>query len=125
IGAAAKSTHLQWMIVRNCSNFLKRNKQTYSAEPNNLKARNSFRYNGLIHSKTVGVQPTANGKGSVVVVKRRSSQTSTAPSAHGGHPQGQCHPSKPVVVKTRTCPTKSSWALHPRSNKESTDFFNH
>ncbi|XP_011787851.1 PREDICTED: 60S ribosomal protein L28 isoform X3 [Colobus angolensis palliatus] len=58
------SAHLQWMVVRNCSSFLiKRNKQTYSTEPNNLKARNSFRYNGLIHRKTVGVEPAADGKG--------------------------------------------------------------
>ncbi|KAI2593277.1 RPL28 isoform 6 [Pan troglodytes] len=61
------SAHLQWMVVRNCSSFLiKRNKQTYSTEPNNLKARNSFRYNGLIHRKTVGVEPAADGKGVVV-----------------------------------------------------------
>ncbi|KAL2762744.1 60S ribosomal protein L28 isoform 3, partial [Daubentonia madagascariensis] len=67
------SAHLQWMVVRNCSSFLiKRNKQTYSTEPNNLKARNSFRYNGLIHRKTVGVEPAADGKGVVVVMKRRS-----------------------------------------------------
>nr|KAF6407923.1 ribosomal protein L28 [Molossus molossus] len=69
------SAHLQWMVVRNCSSFLiKRNKQTYSTEPNNLKARNSFRYNGLIHRKTVGVEPAADGKGVVVVMKRRSAQ---------------------------------------------------
>nr|XP_030708136.1 60S ribosomal protein L28-like isoform X2 [Globicephala melas]XP_030708140.1 60S ribosomal protein L28-like isoform X2 [Globicephala melas] len=69
------SAHLQWMVVRNCSSFLiKRNKQTYSTEPNNLKARNSFRYNGLIHRKTVGVEPAADGKGVVVVMKRRSGE---------------------------------------------------
>ena len=72
---AAMSAHLQWMVVRNCSSFLiKRNKQTYSTEPNNLKARNSFRYNGLIHRKTVGVEPAADGKGVVVVMKRRSGE---------------------------------------------------
>lgn len=45
-----------------------------SQEPNNLKARNSFRYNGLIHRKTVGVEPAADGKGIVVVMKRRSGE---------------------------------------------------
>ncbi|PNI14977.1 RPL28 isoform 4 [Pan troglodytes] len=75
------SAHLQWMVVRNCSSFLiKRNKQTYSTEPNNLKARNSFRYNGLIHRKTVGVEPAADGKGVVVVIKRRSGQRKPATS---------------------------------------------
>lgn len=78
---AAMSAHLQWMVVRNCSSFLiKRNKQTYSTEPNNLKARNSFRYNGLIHRKTVGVEPAADGKGVVVVMKRRSGQRKPATS---------------------------------------------
>uniref|UniRef100_A0A8C6QBK1 Large ribosomal subunit protein eL28 n=1 Tax=Nannospalax galili TaxID=1026970 RepID=A0A8C6QBK1_NANGA len=48
------STHLQWMVVQNCLSFLtKRNKQKYSTEPNNLKARNSFHYNTLIHCKTI------------------------------------------------------------------------
>ncbi|KAG8569665.1 hypothetical protein GDO81_014513 [Engystomops pustulosus] len=69
------SAHLQWMVIRNCSSFLiKRNKQTYSTEPNNLKARNSFRYNGLIHNKTVGIEPAADGKGIVVVLKKRGTQ---------------------------------------------------
>ena len=41
-GAATMAAHLQWMVVRNCSSFLiKRNKQTYSTESNNRKARNS------------------------------------------------------------------------------------
>ncbi|XP_032609529.1 large ribosomal subunit protein eL28-like [Hylobates moloch] len=75
------SVHLQWMVVRNCSSFLiKRNKQTYSTEPNNLKARNSFCYNGLIHHKTVGVEPATDGKGVVVVIKQRSGQWKPATS---------------------------------------------
>ena len=45
-----------------------------SQEPNNLKARNSCRYHGLIHRKTVGVEPAADGKGVVVVMKRRSGE---------------------------------------------------
>uniref|UniRef100_A0A8C9IBS8 Large ribosomal subunit protein eL28 n=1 Tax=Piliocolobus tephrosceles TaxID=591936 RepID=A0A8C9IBS8_9PRIM len=73
------SAHLQWMVVRNCSSFLiQRNKQTYSIEPNNLKARNSFRYNGLIHRMTVAVEPAADCKGVVVVTTRRSGQRKPA-----------------------------------------------
>ncbi len=34
-------------------------------EPNNLKNRNTFRYNGLIHPKVVGVEAITNGKGVV------------------------------------------------------------
>ncbi|CAJ1070180.1 hypothetical protein OJAV_G00121780 [Xyrichtys novacula] len=75
------SSHLQWMVIRNCSSFLiKRNGQTYSTEPNNLKARNSFRFNGLVHKKTVGVQPAADGKGVVVVLKKRAGQNKPATS---------------------------------------------
>ncbi|XP_063312786.1 large ribosomal subunit protein eL28-like [Pelobates fuscus] len=69
------SAHLQWMVIRNSSSFLiKRNNQVYSTEPNNLKARNSFRYKGLIHRKTVGVEPAADGKGVVVILKKCAGQ---------------------------------------------------
>ncbi|MFV1327000.1 60S ribosomal protein L28, partial [Klebsiella pneumoniae] len=75
------SPHLQWMVIRNSSSFLiKRNKQTYSTEPNNLKARNAFRFNGLIHRKTIGIEPAADGKGVVVVLKKRSGQRKPAAS---------------------------------------------
>ncbi|KAL1253394.1 hypothetical protein QQF64_018087 [Cirrhinus molitorella] len=75
------SAHLQWLVIRNTSSFLiKRNKQTYSTEPNNLKARNSFRFNGLVHRKTVGIEPAADGKGVVVVLKKRPGQQKPANS---------------------------------------------
>nr|XP_048698601.1 60S ribosomal protein L28-like [Caretta caretta] len=73
------SAHLQWMIVRNSSSFLhKRSKQTYSTKPNNLKARNSFHYNGLIHRKMVRVEPAAPGKEIVVVLKKRAGERKAA-----------------------------------------------
>ncbi|XP_064616396.1 large ribosomal subunit protein eL28-like [Liolophura sinensis] len=66
------SADLQWLVIRNNSSFLlKGSDQTFSREPNNLKNRNSFRYNGLIHKKTVGVEPAKDGKG-VVLVTRNS-----------------------------------------------------
>ncbi|KAL7844859.1 hypothetical protein SRHO_G00233980 [Serrasalmus rhombeus] len=72
---AIMSSHLQWMVIRNNSSFLiKRNGQTYSTEPNNLKARNAFRFNGLVHRKTVGVEQAADGKGVVVILKKRAGQ---------------------------------------------------
>ncbi|XP_060056969.1 large ribosomal subunit protein eL28-like [Erinaceus europaeus] len=75
------SAHLQWTVKRNCSCFLiKRNKQTYSMELNNLKGPNSFRYSVLIHCKTVGVEPAADGKGMVVIMKHRTHQWKPATS---------------------------------------------
>ncbi|XP_022326128.2 large ribosomal subunit protein eL28-like [Crassostrea virginica] len=65
------SPDLQWLIIRNNSSFLlKGNGQTYSREPNNLKSLNSFRYNGLVHKKTVGVVPAKDGKGVVLITKK-------------------------------------------------------
>ncbi|XP_060064262.1 large ribosomal subunit protein eL28-like [Ylistrum balloti] len=67
------SADVQWAIIRNNSSFLlKGNKRTFSMEPNNLKAINSFRYNGLVRQKTIGVEPAKDGKG-VVLVTRNSS----------------------------------------------------
>ncbi|KAF3829844.1 hypothetical protein GH733_001795 [Mirounga leonina] len=65
-----QETAMTWNItnsvvdgMRNCSRFLiKKNKQTYSTKPNNLKAPDSFHYSGLIHSKTVGMELVAPAK---------------------------------------------------------------
>uniref|UniRef100_H3AUR3 Large ribosomal subunit protein eL28 n=1 Tax=Latimeria chalumnae TaxID=7897 RepID=H3AUR3_LATCH len=71
------SSYWQWMIIQSCSSFLiKRNKQTYSTEPNNLKARDSFCNNGLIHWKTVGVEAAADGKGGGGAVLKNKPATS-------------------------------------------------
>lgn len=43
-------------------------------EPNNLRNRNSFRYNGLVHKKTIGVEPAVDGKGVVLVTKNSKSK---------------------------------------------------
>ncbi|KAK1884308.1 60S ribosomal protein L28 [Dissostichus eleginoides] len=64
------SSHLQWMVIRNCSSFLiKRNGQTYSTEPNNLKSKNSFRFNA-----------SCRWQGVVVVLKKRKGQHKPASS---------------------------------------------
>lgn len=53
--------------ARNCSSFLiNSSQQTYSTEPQNVKTRNSFRYNALIYRKTVGVEPATCGKNVLV-----------------------------------------------------------
>jgi len=60
------SSHVQWLIIRNNSSFLQKRKLgTFTTEPNNLKNRNTFRSNGLIHPKVVGVEAVKDGKGVV------------------------------------------------------------
>jgi len=66
------SSHLQWMLLRNNSCFLLRGAhgQTFTTEPNNLKGKNSFRHNGLIHKKTVGIEASKSG---IVLITRKQS----------------------------------------------------
>ncbi|CAG9782195.1 unnamed protein product [Diatraea saccharalis] len=67
------SSHLNWMIIRNNNAFLvkKRNiKKPFSKEPNNVTNLNSFRYNGLIHKKSVSVVENPDRKGFTVVYKK-------------------------------------------------------
>jgi len=74
------SADIQWLIIRNNSSFLmkRRHAPTLSREPNNLKGRNSFRYNGLVRKRTVGVEPASTGKGVVLVT--RNSKTMRKPA---------------------------------------------
>merc|ERR1712168_861548 len=66
------SADLQWLLIRNNSSFLLKGLHgvNFSTEPNNLKARHSFRYNGFVQKKTVGIEPCADGKGVVLVTKK-------------------------------------------------------
>ena len=60
------SSNVQWMVIRNNSSFLRKRKLgTFTTEPNNSKNRNSFRLNGLIHPKVVGIEAVKDGKGVV------------------------------------------------------------
>merc|ERR1712012_1224244 len=66
------SAELQWMVMRNNHAFLlKRNKREFSKEPNNLKSKNNFRYNGLVHKKTIGIEASDNNQGVVLVTKKK------------------------------------------------------
>ncbi|XP_039254810.1 large ribosomal subunit protein eL28-like [Styela clava] len=77
------SANLQWMIIRNNSCFLlKRNDQQFTTELNNLKNKNSYRFNGLIHKKTVGVEADPEGKGVVLVTKKKGSYRKPKTSLH-------------------------------------------
>uniref|UniRef100_UPI00358E8230 large ribosomal subunit protein eL28 n=1 Tax=Myxine glutinosa TaxID=7769 RepID=UPI00358E8230 len=75
------SAELQWMILRKWSNsMIKRNNLIFSTEPNNLKQRHSFRYNGRIHTKSIGVEPGPDNKGIVLVIKKKRGQRKPATS---------------------------------------------
>ncbi|XP_045153927.1 60S ribosomal protein L28-like [Echinops telfairi] len=66
------SVHLQWMVGRKCSSFLiKRNEHIHSIKPNNLNCVSTLLDNKLLHPKTRGFQPAADGKGLMVVLKPR------------------------------------------------------
>uniref|UniRef100_A0A8D0HYA5 Large ribosomal subunit protein eL28 n=1 Tax=Sus scrofa TaxID=9823 RepID=A0A8D0HYA5_PIG len=114
------SAHLQRMVVRNCSSFLiKRHKQTYGTEPNNLKALNSFHYNGLIHYKTVGVESAADGKGVVVVMKQRSGQrkldTSYVRTTINKNTGATLSSIRHMIRKNKYCPDLRMAAIHRAS----------
>lgn len=80
------STHLQWPVTCKRSSFpIKRNKQRYSTEPRDVKPRDSFSYNGLIHRRTVGVEPAGVGNG-VVVVMSGDPASKSRPAPTGGPP---------------------------------------
>lgn len=137
--ASATSAHLQWMVVQNCSSSqVKRNKQMYSAEHNNLKALNSFCYNRLIHKtvwgESTGLQRLWNtdlvsknqmlltwgppstrtyGLGYLQQHRVREPREEGPPRfvrSHCSHPVLILRSLKPVVVKKKeTCATKCSW----------------
>ncbi|XP_029198393.1 60S ribosomal protein L28-like [Acropora millepora] len=65
------SADLQWQILRKTSSFLvKSNGWTFTKEPLNLTARNSFKYSGLANEKAIGVTADPSGKGVVFITKR-------------------------------------------------------
>ncbi|KAF5280568.1 hypothetical protein FQR65_LT00319 [Abscondita terminalis] len=71
------SSHLIWGIIRNNNAFLikKRNiSKPFSSEPYNLTNLNAFKYNGLVHRKSVGIVDAADKKGFTVLYKKQSAQ---------------------------------------------------
>uniref|UniRef100_UPI00397EA50A 60S ribosomal protein L28 n=1 Tax=Salmonella sp. s55004 TaxID=3159675 RepID=UPI00397EA50A len=79
IKLALVSSDVQWRIIRKHSSFLRKfGKTIFTLEPNNLKNRNSFRYNGLIHKKTVSVESASDNKGIVLSMKRKKGQNKPA-----------------------------------------------
>ncbi|KAF2899365.1 hypothetical protein ILUMI_06808 [Ignelater luminosus] len=100
------SAHLVWSIIRNNNAFLakKRNiDKPFSTEPNNLLNLNSYRYNGLVHKKSVGIVDTPDKKGFTVVYKKSNKQYK---------------PRKSTVKRTmKAGPRRSLWKLKRLMNK--------
>ncbi|ENN76060.1 60S ribosomal protein L28 [Dendroctonus ponderosae] len=71
------SSHLVWSIIRNNNAFLvkKRNiSKPFSTEPNNLTNLNSYRYNGLVHKKTLAIADGPDRKGFTLTYKKAKKQ---------------------------------------------------
>jgi len=69
------SADLLWSIVRKNSCFLVKSQGlTLTKEPNNLKNLNSFKYNGYVNKKTVGVDAATSGKGVVLTLRKTKSE---------------------------------------------------
>ena len=96
------SSHLQWMLIRNNSSFLVRggHGQTFTTEPNNVSGRNSFRFNGLVHRKTVGVAPSADKKGVVLTTRKSTHRHKPAKSLNRATFQNAAGPRR-VLGKIR------------------------
>lgn len=81
---ANMSQELTWQLIKKHNSFLiRRDGVLFSTEPNNLTNKNSFKYSGLANNSTVGVEINTEGKGCVLVTKKKSSAARRRPaSAH-------------------------------------------
>merc|ERR1711872_1049362 len=65
------SAELCWSIIRKNSCFLKKSHGlTLTKEPNNVSGLNSFKFNGLVNKKTVGIDAPPTGKGVVMATRK-------------------------------------------------------
>ncbi|KAJ6642736.1 60S ribosomal protein L28 [Pseudolycoriella hygida] len=79
----SSSADLNWLIIRNNNaHLLKKTniKKPFSTERNNLTNVSSFRYSGLVHSKTLAVVP-ADKTGFTVVYKKQGQVIKPAKSS--------------------------------------------
>jgi len=103
------SSALQWMVVRNNSAFLLKNAgQTLTTEPNNLKGKNSFRFSGIVHRKTIGVEVSADKKGIVLVTKKQTGRQRPAQNQNRVTFQAAAGPRR-VLSKIRTTIRKNKY----------------
>merc|ERR1711894_24214 len=91
-------SELCWQIIRKNSCFLKKSLGlTLTREPNNLTARNSFKYNGLVNNKTVGIEaPSSGAKGVVIALRKTKGAHRPAKSLSKSRVQGSRHAIKTI-----------------------------
>ena len=84
------SAELSWSIIRKNSCFLKKSGGlTLTREPNNVTGLNSFKYNGLVNKKTVGVEaPTSGAKGVELTLRKTKGANRPATSLSKSRIQG-------------------------------------
>merc|ERR1712200_70421 len=91
------SAELCWSIVRNNSCFLvKSHGLTLTKEPNNLTGKNSFKCNGLVNKKVVGVAAAPSGKGVVLSLKKSKGANKPGNSLNKTTIQGSRHAIKTI-----------------------------
>ncbi|EGV98635.1 60S ribosomal protein L28 [Cricetulus griseus] len=106
---------------------IKRNKHTYSTEPNNLKARNSFRYNQLIQDGGRGARDqrqrttiNKNARGTLSSIRHRIRKNKYCPDLRMAaihRTSAILRSQKPVVVK-RKCASPHQDLLNPTPQKQ-------
>merc|ERR1719272_2001573 len=84
------SDQIQWLVVRNHSSFLckrtldagkDRKRTVFTKEPNNVASLNSYKFNGLINAKTMGLEGIDSERGGVrLVLKSKKYATRQRPS---------------------------------------------
>merc|ERR1712212_651278 len=97
LNIATMSAELCWSIIRKNSCFLKKSHGlTLTKEPNNVCGINSFKYNGLVNKKTVGIESQSSGKGIVLAIRKTKGARSPAKALNKTTLQGSRHAIKVI-----------------------------
>merc|ERR1712168_591345 len=91
------SAELCWSIIRKNSCFLKKSHGlTLTKEPNNVTGINSFKFNGIVNKKTVGIESAPSGKGVVLAVRKTKGARCPAKALSKTTLQGSRHAIKTI-----------------------------
>merc|ERR1712224_89580 len=90
------SAELCWSILRKNSSFLVKSHGLTLTKANNLTNLNSFKYNGVVNKKTVGVEAAPSGKGVVLSLRKTKGRNCPAKSISKTTLQGSRHTIKTI-----------------------------